>query len=148
MSTPATIIEEKNMQEDLLTRRRRAMGPAYRLFYSKPVHLVRGEGVWLFDVDGKRYLDCYNNVASVGHCHPHVVRALSEQAATLNTHTRYLHEKVVRYAERLGATFFEATTAAAFSSAFKVTISRGRMLRARSCITISPAAKLNRSRIS
>ena len=81
------------MQEDLLSRRRRAMGPAYRLFYSKPVHLVRGEGVWLFDVDGKRYLDCYNNVASVGHCHPHVVKALSEQAATLNTHTRYLHEK-------------------------------------------------------
>ena len=93
------------MQEDLLSRRRRAMGPAYRLFYSKPVHLVRGEGVWLFDVDGKRYLDCYNNVASVGHCHPHVVKALSEQAATLNTHTRYLHEKVVRYAERLGANF-------------------------------------------
>jgi 4-aminobutyrate aminotransferase-like enzyme len=65
---------------------------------------VRGEGVWLFDADGKRYLDCYNNVASVGHCHPHVVRALCEQAATLNTHTRYLHENVVRYAERLGKT--------------------------------------------
>ncbi len=89
---------------ELLQRRDRVLGPTYHLFYNNPVHLVRGEGVWLFDADGKRYLDCYNNVASVGHCHPYVVRALSEQAATLNTHTRYLHDKVVRYAERLGAT--------------------------------------------
>lgn len=88
----------------LLQRRNRVLGPAYHLFYRNPVHLVRGEGVWLFDAEGKRYLDCYNNVASVGHCQPQVVRALSEQAGTLNTHTRYLHDKVVRYAERLGAT--------------------------------------------
>jgi 4-aminobutyrate aminotransferase-like enzyme len=88
----------------LLSRRKRAMGPAYRLFYQHPVHLVRGEGVWLFDNGGKRYLDCYNNVASVGHCHPRVVEAISRQAATLNTHTRYMHESVVRFAERLGAT--------------------------------------------
>lgn len=88
----------------LLQRRRRAMGPAYRLFYNEPVHLVRGEDVWLFDADGRRYLDCYNNVASVGHCHPQVVSAIAEQAAMLNTHTRYLHEQVVQYAERLTAT--------------------------------------------
>ena len=93
------------MNEDLLQRRKEAMGPAYRLFYDSPVHLVRGEGVWLYDADGRKYLDCYNNVASVGHCHPHVVEALAFQASTLNTHTRYLHENVVRYAERLGATF-------------------------------------------
>ena len=80
------------------------MGPSYRLFYREPVHLVRGEGVWLYDAGGRRYLDCYNNVASVGHCHPHVVAALASQAATLNTHTRYLHEAVVRYGERLTAT--------------------------------------------
>jgi 4-aminobutyrate aminotransferase-like enzyme len=79
------------------------MGPAYRLFYDKPVQLVRGEGVLLYDADGREYLDCYNNVASVGHCHPRVVSALAGQAATLNTHTRYLHENVVRYAERLAA---------------------------------------------
>ncbi len=90
--------------QTLLQRRRDAMGPTYRLFYREPVHLVKGEGVWLLDADGKKYLDCYNNVASVGHCHPHVVSALSKQAATLNTHTRYLHESVVRYAERLSAT--------------------------------------------
>lgn len=94
----------ENADNSLLRRREAAMGPAYRLFYDKPVHLVRGEGVWLFDADGKRYLDCYNNVASVGHCHPSVVKALTEQAGLLNTHTRYLHENVVRYAERLGAT--------------------------------------------
>lgn len=87
---------------ELLQRRHTAMGPTYRLFYEKPIHLVRGEGVWLFDADGNRFLDCYNNVASVGHCHPHVVSALSKQAAKLNTHTRYLHENIVRYAERLG----------------------------------------------
>jgi Ser/Thr protein kinase RdoA (MazF antagonist) len=91
----------------LRERRSRALGPSYRLFYDRPVHLVRGEGTWLYDAEGRRYLDCYNNVASVGHCHPHVVAALSRQAATLNTHTRYLHDNVVRYAERLTATMPE-----------------------------------------
>jgi len=90
--------------DELLKRRERALGPAYRLFYDQPVHLVRGEGVWLFDAGGQRYLDCYNNVASVGHCHPRVVEALCRQAAVLNTHTRYLHENIVAYAERLAAT--------------------------------------------
>lgn len=86
---------------DLIARRNRLLGPAYRLFYAHPVHLVRGEGVWLLGPDGERYLDAYNNVASVGHCHPHVVAALARQAAELNTHTRYLHEGVLDYAERL-----------------------------------------------
>lgn len=92
------------MTRSLLKRRRRALGPAYSLFYEQPVHLVRGEGAWLFDAAGQRYLDCYNNVPSVGHCHPRVVEAISGQAALLNTHTRYLHENVVSYAERLAAT--------------------------------------------
>ena len=92
------------VEQSLLQRRQRALGPAYSLFYERPVHLVRGEGAWLYDPEGRRYLDCYNNVASVGHCHPRVVEALSRQAATLNTHTRYLHEGVVNYAERLAAT--------------------------------------------
>ena len=59
----------------LVARRAAALGPAYRLFYANPVHLVRGEGVWLYDKDGNAYLDTYNNVASVGHCHPHVIAA-------------------------------------------------------------------------
>lgn len=89
----------------LIKRRQKLLGPAYRLFYEKPLHIVRGEGVWLYDPDGQAYLDVYNNVASVGHCHPKVVAALSKQAATLNTHTRYLHETIVDYAERLLAKF-------------------------------------------
>jgi 4-aminobutyrate aminotransferase-like enzyme len=85
----------------LIERRRQVLGPAYRLFYQKPVHVVRGEGVYLYDSQGQRYLDAYNNVASVGHCHPHVVEAITAQLSVLNTHTRYLHEDVVAYAERL-----------------------------------------------
>lgn len=85
----------------LIERRARLLGPAYRLFYEKPVHFVRGEGVWLFDPDGQAYLDVYNNVASVGHCHPAVVAAVSRQMAVLNTHTRYLTDGVLDYAEAL-----------------------------------------------
>lgn len=80
------------------------MSPAYRHFYKEPLYLTRGEGVWLYDHEGKRYLDCYNNVASVGHCHPRVVEAVTRQIATLNTHTRYLHHAIVEYAEMLTAT--------------------------------------------
>ncbi len=88
----------------MIERRRRLLGPAYRLLYDEPLRPVRGEGVWLVEADGRRVLDCYNNVPSVGHCHPRVVEALSRQAATLNTHTRYLHDTVLDYAERLLAT--------------------------------------------
>ena len=73
------------------------------LFYEQPLHIVRGEGVFLFDADGKRYLDMYNNVPCVGHANPHVVEAMQRQAATLNVHSRYLHEGVLDYAERLVA---------------------------------------------
>ena len=97
-------MKSQSAAEVLRQRRARALGPAYRLFYDQPLHIVRGEGVWLHDQQGRRYLDCYNNVASVGHCHPRVVQALSDQAATLNTHTRYLHQNIVEYAERLAAT--------------------------------------------
>ncbi len=95
-------IDSRN--EILSARRARLLGPAYRLFYEEPLHIVRGEGAWLYDADGRRYLDAYNNVAAVGHCHPHVVEAIARQAAVLNTHTRYLHEAVLDYAERLLAT--------------------------------------------
>ena len=87
----------------LLERRRRAL-PRSPLFYEHPVHLVRGEGVWMFDPDGRRYLDCYNNVPVVGHGHPRVVRAVAEQQRLLATHSRYLHEAIVELAERLKAT--------------------------------------------
>ncbi len=96
----------------LLERRNRLLGPNVRLFYDDPVHIVSGKGVWLTDADGKRYLDCYNNVAHVGHCHPHVVEAICRQAATLNTHTRYLHGGILNYVERLMLTFKNDITSA------------------------------------
>jgi 4-aminobutyrate aminotransferase-like enzyme len=89
------------MSSELLRRRRRALADTYELFYDDPVELVRGEGIHLYDSSGRRYLDCYNNVASVGHAHPRVVEALTNQAWLLNTHTRYLHRSVVELAERL-----------------------------------------------
>jgi 4-aminobutyrate aminotransferase-like enzyme len=85
----------------LVERRASLLGPAYKLFYANPVRIVRGEGVHLYDADGQAYLDAYNNVPSVGHCHPRVVEAIARQAATLNTHTRYASELILDYAERL-----------------------------------------------
>jgi 4-aminobutyrate aminotransferase-like enzyme len=90
---------------DIIARRARLLGPNVSTFYEDPVHLVRGEGVWLWDAEGRRYLDCYNNVPHVGHCHPRVVDAICRQAATLNTHMRYLHETVLDYIEKLTSTF-------------------------------------------
>ncbi len=87
-----------------LARRQRVLAPTYRLFYDEPVYVVRAEGVWLYDVHGRRYLDAYNNVPVVGHCHPEVVARLAKQAATLNTHTRYLADSPIELAERLLAT--------------------------------------------
>src|SRR2546425_3892364 len=88
---------------DLLAARRRLLGPSLSLSYRTPLHIVRGEGAYLFDADGRAYLDCVNNVAHVGHAHPRVVEAGVAQMRLLNTNTRYVHEHVVRYAERLTA---------------------------------------------
>jgi 4-aminobutyrate aminotransferase-like enzyme len=87
-----------------LRQRANAFGAASVLFYDEPLEFVRGEGCWLFDGDGAAYLDAYNNVPSVGHCHPHVVGALARQQAELNIHNRYLHPGIMEYAERLLAT--------------------------------------------
>ena len=71
------------------------------LFYKEPIHLVKGEGIWLYDDSNNKYMDCYNNVPCVGHCHPHVIESLSKQAGQLNTHSRYISKVVVDYSERL-----------------------------------------------
>lgn len=92
------------MTETLLQRRARLMGSNVPTFYTTPVHLVRGLGAVVWDAAGREYIDCYNNVPHVGHCHPKVVEAMARQSATLNTHTRYLHEAVLDYIERLTAT--------------------------------------------
>lgn len=88
----------------ILARRARVLSPTYRLFYEQPLQLVRAAGVWMYDEHGRAYLDAYNNVPVVGHCHPSVVDALTRQARTLNTHTRYLAELPLQLAEELLAT--------------------------------------------
>lgn len=87
----------------LAARRDRALGAGAPLFYNAPLHIVRGEGVYLFDPDGRRYVDMYNNVPCVGHANPHVTEAMARQQGTLNVHSRYLHECIVEFAERLAA---------------------------------------------
>ncbi|ASV88798.1 aminotransferase class-III family protein (plasmid) [Ochrobactrum quorumnocens] len=93
----------------LVERRQRVLGQPYRMFYEEPVHFDRASGVRLYDSEGNTYLDAYNNVPCVGHCHPRVVNAIAEQAARLNVHTRYLDEGIVGYAERLLTHFPTAT---------------------------------------
>jgi 4-aminobutyrate aminotransferase-like enzyme len=85
----------------LAARRDRALGAGAPLFYNTPLHIVRGDGVELFDADGRRYLDMYNNVPCVGHANAHVVEAMARAQGTLNVHSRYLHEGIVAFAERL-----------------------------------------------
>ncbi len=92
----------------LLADRTRLLGPNVATFYDDPIHVVKGQGVWLWDAQGRKYLDCYNNVPHVGHCNERVVEAICRQAATLNTHTRYLHDGILDYVERLTATLDDA----------------------------------------
>jgi 4-aminobutyrate aminotransferase-like enzyme len=115
MATRSTIMDTNSFRADdaagldprtreLTDRRDDVLGASYRLFYRRPVHLVRGEGQYLWDADGRKYLDMYNNVASLGHCHPAVVAAVHEQMQRLNTHTRYLHEGILDYTDDLLST--------------------------------------------
>jgi len=92
---------------DLLATRRRHLGPSLSISYRQPLHIIRGWGQYLYDAGGRAYLDCVNNVAHVGHCHPRVVQAAAGQMALLNTNTRYLHEHLAEYIERLAATLPE-----------------------------------------
>jgi 4-aminobutyrate aminotransferase-like enzyme len=97
---------------DLLARHRLVMGDGSPLFYENPVQLDRGDGVWLYATDGTRYLDLYNNVPCVGHANPRVAGAIAEQAAKLNVHSRYVHENVVNYVERLVGTHHDGIESA------------------------------------
>ena len=84
-----------------MAARRRLLGRNLSVSYRHPLKIVRGFGACLYDESGRAYLDAYNNVPLVGHSHPRVVRAAQEQLALLNTNTRYLHDTILRYAERL-----------------------------------------------
>lgn len=97
---------------EMIERRTRLLGPNVRLFYDEPLHLVKGAGTYVWDADGRKYLDCYNNVPHVGHCHPAVIEAITRQASQLNTHTRYLHDNILDYVERLTSTFGPQITSA------------------------------------
>ncbi|HVK90597.1 MAG TPA: aminotransferase class III-fold pyridoxal phosphate-dependent enzyme, partial [Mycoplana sp.] len=100
--------------EDIVKLRRDLLLPNLSIAYDEPIKFVRGEGVWLIDDGGRAYLDCFNNVCHIGHAHPAVVEAMAKQAATLNTNTRYLHDNIVAYAERLTATLPNELTVAGF----------------------------------
>ncbi|HRB84061.1 MAG TPA: aspartate aminotransferase family protein [Acinetobacter johnsonii] len=115
MNTRSTIMDTNSFRAEhasaldsetrkLTDRRSQNLGESYRLFYRNPVHLVKGQGQYLWDAAGNQYLDAYNNVASIGHCHPAVINAVNEQMQMLNTHTRYLHERILDYTDELLAT--------------------------------------------
>ena len=87
--------------KSLVERREKVLGESYRLFYRKPAHLTQGKGVYLWDADGTKYLDMYNNIPSMGHSNKAVVEAVYEQMQKINTHTRYLHENIISYGEQL-----------------------------------------------
>ncbi|OCP38144.1 aminotransferase class III-fold pyridoxal phosphate-dependent enzyme [Ensifer sp. LC163] len=100
--------------DEIVKLRKELLLPNLSISYEKPIKFVRGEGVWLIDDSGRAYLDCFNNVCHIGHAHPAVVEAMAKQAAILNTNTRYLHDNIVAYAERLTATLPGELTVAGF----------------------------------
>ncbi|WP_132073287.1 aminotransferase class III-fold pyridoxal phosphate-dependent enzyme [Sinorhizobium americanum] len=100
--------------EEILRLRKELLLPNLSISYDRPIKFVRGEGAWLIDDRGRAYLDCFNNVCHIGHAHPAVVEAMARQASTLNTNTRYLHDNIVAYAERLTATMPKELAVAGF----------------------------------
>lgn len=108
--------QSENSAAGLLARRLKTLGVHSPLFYDEPIALVSAEGVWVTDVQGRTYLDAYNNVPHVGHCNPVVVEAIRAQASQLNIHTRYLNSHVIDYAEELVATFGEGLEKVSFTN--------------------------------
>jgi 4-aminobutyrate aminotransferase-like enzyme/Ser/Thr protein kinase RdoA (MazF antagonist) len=115
LKIPEESFPKKSLTKDeILNLREQLIGPSLSISYKKPLKIVRGYRQYLYDESGRPYLDCVNNVCHVGHCHPAVVTALQKQAAVLNTNTRYLHDNLVRYAQRLCATLPEPLSACFF----------------------------------
>ena len=102
---PSQINQLSDRARKFVDRRAHLLGPAYRLFYSNPVEFTRATDVFMYDTDGNEYLDAYNNVVSVGHGHPHVIEAIAEQMKTMCTHTRYMQDGILKFAEKLLGTF-------------------------------------------
>ncbi|XP_008434063.1 ethanolamine-phosphate phospho-lyase isoform X2 [Poecilia reticulata] len=108
---PVYLLHDRKMSLDGLQKkktidlRKKHIGPSCKIFFSHdPIKIVKAKGQYMYDENGQRYLDCINNVAHVGHCHPDVVKAGAEQMGLLNTNTRFLHDNLVLYAQRLQAT--------------------------------------------
>ncbi|GLX86084.1 aminotransferase [Thalassotalea loyana] len=100
-------IDTGQTADSIISYRKQHLGKTLSLSYQQPLKIVRGQGAYLFDQQGTPYLDMVNNVCHVGHCHPKVVAAGQEQMAKLNTNTRYLHDNIVNYANKLLATMPE-----------------------------------------
>ncbi len=99
----------------LVDRRNKAIGQGAPLFYDQPLHIVRGEGAYLYDQEGRQYIDMYNNVPCVGHANPNVAAAMHQQLQTLNVHSRYLHEDILEYAEKICALHASSIESVVFS---------------------------------
>ena len=100
---PESFAVDANPPPRLLERRAKALGASLSVSYADKLKIVRGNGAWLIDHTGRRFLDAVNNITHVGHCHPHVVAAIARQAAILNTNTRYLNELILDFSDRLTA---------------------------------------------
>nr|WP_298690436.1 aminotransferase class III-fold pyridoxal phosphate-dependent enzyme [uncultured Dongia sp.] len=111
---PETFTHTGRSSDDLLSVRKEKLIRNLSISYKTPMKMVRGAGVFLIDDRGRAYLDCYNNVAHLGHANPEIVAVLARQAAILNTNTRYLHDNIIAYAEKLTATLPKSLTVAAF----------------------------------
>ena len=108
LGLPAALnLTGKSTKSHTLAERRRRIGPSLSIGYDEPLKITRGWKHWLFDDTGRRYLDAYNNVPHVGHCHPQVVEAMTKQAGLLNTNTRYLSDQINEFAARLSSTLPE-----------------------------------------
>jgi 4-aminobutyrate aminotransferase-like enzyme/Ser/Thr protein kinase RdoA (MazF antagonist) len=112
---PETFDHHGYSRAEIVERRKQILLPNLSVSYSDPIKFVRGDGAWLIDHRGRAYLDCFNNVCHIGHAHPEAVEAIARQAALLNTNTRYLHDTIIQYAERLTATLPAGLTVASFA---------------------------------
>jgi len=125
-------------------RRDLALGFGAELFYDTPLEIVRGDGVYLYDRDGRRFVDMYNNVPCVGHANAAVVKAMAEQQATINVHSRYLHEGIVTFAERLAGLHHDGIESVVFScsgtEAIEVAIQMARTITGKRGLVCTDAA--------
>lgn len=92
--------------DEILAKRKQFLGSSVFYYYQKPLNIVEGKMQYLYDENGKRYLDCFGGIVTVscGHCHPDIVNAVVEQTKLLqHTTTIYLNQPIVEFAEALAS---------------------------------------------